>query len=450
MNINSFDKIYFLGIGGIGMSSIAQFFLESGKNVAGYDKVKTELTDYLEKQGAKIHYKSDLNKIPKNFKIKYKTLVIYTPAIDSENQELKFFRDSDFLVLKRSDVLAEISKNKFCIAIAGTHGKTTTSSILSHILFENNLKFSSFVGGISENYNNNYLNNGQEIIVVEADEFDKSFLKLCPDIACVTSIDFDHSDIYPTKNELLSSFKKFLFKVKKSGIIIKKYDLPFTGESYGFDSSSKYHISNFNNQNYCSTFDINYGNKSCQNIKFKMCGEHNAENALAAFVICKKLNLDDNSIIKSLGSFDGVRRRFTYVLKSPKVLIDDYAHHPVEINMIKKTIFSLFIGKKVTVIFQPHLFSRTRDFMEEFANVLSGFHEIILLEIYPAREKPLSKISSKILLEKINNNNKQLLNDNELYTHIKKSNSDVFLTLGAGDIGEKVKSIKKVIETNEF
>ena len=220
MKINSFDKIYFLGIGGIGMSSIAQFFLESGKNVAGYDKVKTELTDYLEKQGAKIHYKSDLNKIPKNFKIKYKTLVIYTPAIDSENQELKFFRDSDFLVLKRSDVLAEISKNKFCIAIAGTHGKTTTSSILSHILFENNLKFSSFVGGISENYNNNYLNNGQEIIVVEADEFDKSFLKLSPDIACVTSLDFDHSDVYPTKNELLSSFKKFILKVKKNGIII--------------------------------------------------------------------------------------------------------------------------------------------------------------------------------------------------------------------------------------
>ena len=450
MKINRFDKIYFLGIGGIGMSSIAQFFLESGKNVAGYDKVKTELTDYLKKQGAKIHYKPDLHKIPKNFKIKDKTLVIYTPAIDSENEELKFFRNSDFLVLKRSDVLADISKNKFCIAIAGTHGKTTTSSILSHILFENNLKFSSFVGGISENYNNNYLNNGQEIIVVEADEFDKSFLKLSPDIACVTSIDFDHSDVYTTKNELLSSFKKFSLKIKKNGIIIKKYGLPLRGESYGFDSSSKYYISNFNNQNDYSTFDINYDNKICQNIKFKMFGEHNAENALAAFVICKKLNLDDNSIIKSLGSFEGVKRRFTYVLKSPKVLIDDYAHHPVEISMVKKTIFSLFIGKKITVIFQPHLFSRTRDFMEEFANVLSDFDEIILLEIYPAREKPLSKISSKILLEKINNNNKQLLNDKELYMHIKKSNSDVFLTIGAGDIGEKVKSIKKVIETNEF
>ena len=450
MKFKRFDKIYFLGIGGIGMSSIAQFFLEGGKNIAGYDKVKTNLTNYLGQRGAKIHYKPDLHKIPRDFKIKDNTLVIYTPAIDSDNEELKFFMDSGFLVLKRSDILAQISNNKFCIAIAGTHGKTTTSSILSHILFENDLSVSSFVGGISENYNNNYLNNGQKIIVVEADEFDKSFLKLKPDVACITSIDFDHSDVYNTKDELLNSFHEFSQKVKKSGIIIKKYGLPIEGESYGFDSLSNYYISNFNNETDFSTFDINYSNTSSKNVKFKMSGKHNAENALAAFIICKKLNLDDNIIIKSLGSFEGVRRRFTYVLKSPKVLIDDYAHHPVEINMVKKTTFSLFKGKKVTVIFQPHLFSRTRDFMEEFANVLKDFHEIILLEIYPAREKPISGINSNVLLEKINNKNKQLLNDKELYMHIRKSDSDVFLALGAGDIGEKVNSIKNVIQTNEF
>ena len=450
MEIKNFQKIYLLGIGGIGMSSIAQFFLQNGKNVAGYDREKTELTKNLEDLGAKIHYKSNVSKIPVSFKCSEKTLVIYTPAINFDNEEFNYFKQNKFLVLKRSDVLSHISNNKFCIAVAGTHGKTTTSSILTHILFENNFSFSSFVGGISENYNSNYINNGKKMILVEADEFDRSFLKLSPDIACVTSIDFDHSDIYKNQTELLNSFKKFSYQLKKNGIIIKKYGLQINGETYGFNSSSDYFISNFKNQKNFSTFDINHKSGRCKKIRFKMIGKHNAENALAAFVICKKLDMSDSDIKASIQSFKGVKRRFTYVLKNPKVLIDDYAHHPTEINEIKKTVLSLYKEKKVTVIFQPHLFSRTKDLMDEFAHVLSDFYEIILLDIYPAREKPICGISSSVLLDKIINKNKKLLSDDELYENVKRSNSDVFVMLGAGDIAEKVGRIKKLIRENEL
>ena len=448
MEIKNFQKIYLLGIGGIGMSSIAQFFLQNGKNVAGYDREKTELTKNLEDLGAKIHYKSNISKIPVSFKCSEKTLVIYTPAINFDNKEFIYFKQNKFLVLKRSDVLSHISKNKFCIAVAGTHGKTTTSSILTHILFENNFSFSSFVGGISENYNSNYINNGKEMILVEADEFDRSFLKLSPDIACVTSIDFDHSDIYKNRTELLNSFKKFSNQLKKNGIIIKKYGLQIKGETYGFNPSSDYFISNFKNLKNFSTFDINHKTGCCKKIRFQMLGKHNAENVLAAFVICKKLDMSDSNIKTSIQSFKGVKRRFTYVLRTPKVLIDDYAHHPVEINEVKKTILNLYKNKKVTVIFQPHLFSRTRDLMDEFADVLSDFYEVILLDIYPAREKPIRGISSSIILDKIINKNKKLLSDDELYENIKRSKSDVFVMLGAGDIAEKVVTIKKLIKKN--
>ena len=430
----------------LGMSSIAQFFLQNGKNVAGYDREKTVLTKNLEDQGAKIHYKSNISSIPVSFKCSEKTLVIYTPAINFDNEEFIFFKHNDFLILKRSDVLSHLSNNKFCIAVAGTHGKTTTSSILSHILLENNFSFSSFVGGISENYNSNYINNGKEIILVEADEFDRSFLKLSPDIACITSIDFDHSDIYKNRTELLNSFKKFSNQLKKNGIIIKKYGLQINGETYGFNPSSDFFITNFKNQRNFSTFDIKHKSGCCKKIRFQMMGKHNAENALAAFIICKKLNMEDSNIKASIQSFKGVKRRFTYVLKTPKVLIDDYAHHPVEIKEVKKTVLNLYKNKKVTVIFQPHLFSRTRDLMDEFADVLADFYEIILLEIYPAREKPIPGISSSVLLDKIINKNKKLLSDNELYENVKRSKSDVFLMLGAGDIAEKVGRIKKLIK----
>ena len=443
--IENYTKIYFIGIGGIGMSSLALYFLDKGKTIGGYDKTKTDLTINLENHGALIHYDLKNSEIPLEFRNKQDTLIIYTPAISKDNIELDFFIKKSYKILKRSEVLGLISKNKFCIAIAGTHGKTTTSIILSHLLYENNISFTSFVGGISENYNSNYIEKGQDIILVEADEFDRSFLTLKPNIACITSIDMDHLDIYNSKKELQNSFNEFASNLEKDGMLFKNFDLGIDGFSYGFDSNADYSIANYKNINDSSFFDILYKNGKCENIKFEMPGKHNASNALAAFAICKNLKINDADLKKSLGTFSGVKRRFTYVLKSPKILIDDYAHHPKEIRAIQNSIFSLYPEKIIMAIFQPHLFSRTRDFMDEFAKSLSMFHEIVLLDIYPAREEPIKDINSNKLLNKINNNNKKLLQKIELKNHIINSDADVIVVMGAGDISNEVEKIKNAI-----
>ena len=443
--IENYTKIYFIGIGGIGMSSLALYFLDKGKTIGGYDKTKTDLTINLENHGALIHYDLKNSEIPLEFRNKQDTLIIYTPAISKDNIELDFFIKKSYKILKRSEVLGLISKNKFCIAIAGTHGKTTTSIILSHLLYENNISFTSFVGGISENYNSNYIEKGQDIILVEADEFDRSFLTLKPNIACITSIDMDHLDIYNSKKELQNSFNEFASNLEKDGMLFKNFDLGIDGFSYGFDSNADYSIANYKNINDTSFFDILYKNGKCENIKFEMPGKHNASNALAAFAICKNLKINDADLKKSLGTFSGVKRRFTYVLKSPKILIDDYAHHPKEIRAIQNSIFSLYPEKIIMAIFQPHLFSRTRDFMDEFAKSLSMFHEIVLLDIYPAREEPIKDINSNKLLNKINNNNKKLLQKIELKNHIINSDADVIVVMGAGDISNEVEKIKNAI-----
>jgi len=443
--IEDYTKIYFIGIGGIGMSSLALYFLDKSKTVGGYDKTKTDLTINLQNRGAFIHYNLKISEIPLEFRNKQDTLIIYTPAISKDNIELDFFIKNKYKLLKRSEVLGLISKNKFCIAIAGTHGKTTTSIILSHLLYENNISFTSFVGGISENYNSNYIEKGQDIILVEADEFDRSFLTLKPNIACITSIDMDHLDIYNSKKELQNSFNEFASNLEKDGMLFKNFDLGIDGFSYGFDSNADYSIANYKNINDSSFFDILYKNGKCENIKFEMPGKHNASNALAAFAICKNLKINDADLKKSLGTFSGVKRRFTYVLRSPKILIDDYAHHPKEISAIQDAIFSLYPEKIIMAIFQPHLFSRTRDFMDEFAKSLSMFHEIVLLDIYPAREEPIKDINSSKLLNKINNNNKKLLQKIELKNHIINSDADVIVVMGAGDISNEVEKIKNAI-----
>ncbi len=443
--IEDYTKIYFIGIGGIGMSSLALYFLDKSKTVGGYDKTKTDLTINLQNRGAFIHYNLKISEIPLEFRNKQDTLIIYTPAISKDNIELDFFIKNKYKLLKRSEVLGLISKNKFCIAIAGTHGKTTTSIILSHLLYENNISFTSFVGGISENYNSNYIEKGQDIILVEADEFDRSFLTLKPNIACITSIDMDHLDIYNSKKELQNSFNEFASNLEKDGMLFKNFDLEIDGFSYGFDSNADYSIANYKNINDSSFFDILYKNGKCENIKFEMPGKHNASNALAAFAICKNLKINDADLKKSLGTFSGVKRRFTYVLRSPKILIDDYAHHPKEISAIQDAIFSLYPEKIIMAIFQPHLFSRTRDFMDEFAKSLSMFHEIVLLDIYPAREEPIKDINSNKLLNKINNNNKKLLQKIELKNHIINSDADVIVVMGAGDISNEVEKIKNAI-----
>lgn len=443
--LEKYKNIYFLGIGGIGMSSLALYFIDKQKSVGGYDKVKSSITNQLSSKGSIINYEDSKANIPNNFLNKEETLVVYTPAIPKSNKQFVFFQQSSFKILKRSELLGIISKNKFCIAIAGTHGKTTTASILSHILLENNINFTSFIGGISENYNTNFIHNGDEIILVEADEFDRSFLTLYPDIACITSIDPDHLDVYFNEQSLHDSFTDFTNNVKNEGVLLVNEKISIKGSTFGFDKNSDFHITNYNVSNEEVFFDINY-NGLISGIKFNMQGRHNALNALVAFAIGLELKIDKLKLSKSLSTFLGVKRRFTYVLKSPKIIIDDYAHHPKEIEEISKSIKELYPEKKVTAVFQPHLYSRTRDFMSEFADSLSLFDEVILTEIYPAREKPIKNINSKNLLNRIENNNKCLITKSNLPKYLSKSSSDILVIMGAGDISEEVNSIKKHIE----
>ena len=440
-----YKNIYFLGIGGIGMSSLALYFIDKQKSVGGYDKVKSSITKQLSMKGSIINYEDSKANIPNNFLNKEETLVVYTPAIPKSNKQFVFFQQSSFKILKRSEILGILSKNKFCIAVAGTHGKTTTASILSHILLENNIKFTSFVGGISENYNTNFIQNGDEIILVEADEFDRSFLTLYPNIACITSIDPDHLDVYFNEQSLHDSFTDFTNNIKNEGVLLVNEKISIKGSTFGFDKNSDFHITNYNVSNEEVFFDINY-NGLISSIKFNMQGRHNALNALVAFAIGLELKIDKLKLSKSLSTFLGVKRRFTYVLKSPKIIIDDYAHHPKEIEEISKSIKELYPDKKVTAVFQPHLYSRTRDFMSEFAHSLSLFDEVILTEIYPAREKPIKNINSENLLNKIKNNNKYLITKSNLPKYLSKSSSDILVIMGAGDISEEVNSIKKHIE----
>ena len=443
--LEKYKNIYFLGIGGIGMSSLALYFIDKQKSVGGYDKVKSSITNQLSSKGSIINYEDSKANIPNNFLNKEETLVVYTPAIPKSNKQFIFFQQSNFKILKRSELLGIISKNKFCIAVAGTHGKTTTASILSHILLENNIKFTSFIGGISENYNTNFIQNGDEIILVEADEFDRSFLTLYPDIACITSIDPDHLDVYFNEQSIYESFTDFTNNIKNEGVLLVNEKISIKGSTFGFDKNSDFHITNYNVSNEEVFFDINY-NGLISGIKFNMQGRHNALNALVAFAIGLELKIDKLKLSKSLSTFLGVKRRFTYVLKSPKIIIDDYAHHPKEIEEINKSIKELYPEKKVTAVFQPHLYSRTRDFMSEFADSLSLFDEVVLTEIYPAREKPIKNINSKNLLNRIENNNKCLITKSNLPKYLSKSSSDILVIMGAGDISEEVNSIKKHIE----
>ena len=443
--LENYKHIYFLGIGGIGMSSLALYVLNENKVVGGYDKVKSEITDTLISQGATINFNDEFKIIPKSFLDKKNTLIVYTPAIPLSNKQFVFFKKSGFTIMKRSELLGEISKDKFCIAIAGTHGKTTTSSILSHILFDNNLNFTSFVGGISENYNTNLIQNGSEIILVEADEFDRSFLTLNPNIACVTSIDADHLDIYENEMELKKSFNQFKNNIKKDGVLFVNDQIPMNGMTYGFNSNSNYFISNYRVDDEVAHFDINF-KKSITSIQFKMQGKHNALNALVAFAIGNFLGINNDDIQKSLSTFKGVKRRFSYILKSPRVIIDDYAHHPTEIDAVQKSVKEMYPGKKITAVFQPHLYTRTRDFMDQFAESLSEFDEIILTDIYPAREEPIKNIDSQALLKKIKNNRKLISKKSNLSSCLKNSKSDVFVIMGAGDISDEVQLIKEKIE----
>ena len=421
------------------MSALARYFSKIGKHVAGYDKTITEITSNLEKNGIQIHFNDSVVSIPKKFQNKKNTLVVFTPAVPSNHLELNFFMDQGFQIMKRAEVLGLITKNTFCFAVAGTHGKTTTSAILGHIMQP--YKATSFLGGISENYESNLIFGAEEISVVEADEFDQSFLQLSPNIACITSMDADHLDIYGEHSSLVDSFKKFANQVTEVLIVAKGTGIE--GLSYALNEDADYKITNIRQTNGYYIFDVKTPNSEVSDIEFSLPGKHNIMNALAAIAMADSYGVSLESIKKSLRSFKGVERRFSYKIKTDALtLIDDYAHHPTEINVVYDSIKELYPTQKNIVIFQPHLFSRTKDFIEDFAIALAKFDEILLLDIYPAREEPIEGVSSLWLLEKILNKNKKITHKNNLVKDIKNSNASIVAMLGAGDIGKMVEDVK--------
>ena len=445
MNLNQIHNIYFIGIGGIGMSALARYFKSIGKNVSGYDKTETELTNALIESGIDIHFKDEINLIPTDYYIE-NTLVVITPAIPTTHSQWNYFLEREFVVKKRAEVLGLITKDTFCFAVAGTHGKTTTSSILGHILYQSGVDVTSFLGGIVENYNSNLIGTGKTITVVEADEFDRSFLHLYPNIACVTSMDADHLDIYGDAATIEESFREFANKVAdKTKIFIPK-GLPLEGLTIAINEEATFTAFNIRIENSTYVFDVQTPSEIITNIEFSLPGHHNLMNALMALAMAKTFGSPTNSIAKALASFIGVQRRFSYQIKTDKlVYIDDYAHHPTEINAVHQAVRELYPNQKVLAIFQPHLFSRTKDFADDFAKSLDAFDEIILLDIYPARELPMDGITSSWLLSKMKNENKKLVSKENLIPTILENNATVIVTIGAGDIGELVPSIKKVL-----
>jgi len=441
LNLKNIHNVYFIGIGGIGMSAIANYFKSNGKNVSGYDKVSTDITKSLQEIGIAIHFEDAVNSIPSEFKQKENTIVVYTPAVPKNHSELNYFFTNDFTVLKRSEILGEITKNSICLAVAGTHGKTTTSTILGHILKEANVNATSFLGGISENYNSNLILGGDEVTVVEADEFDRSFLKLSPNIACITSMDADHLDIYGDYSELENSFKDFAKKV--SGTLIVRKGLPIKAVTFGIEEDADYDAKNIRIENGTYIFDVQTPLKYIKNLQINLSGKHNVLNTVAALAMATIYGVSLPVIAKALLTFKGIKRRFSYKIKTENlVLIDDYAHHPTEINAVVNSVKEMYPNKQVLGVFQPHLYSRTRDFSDDFAKSLSQFDELILLDIYPARELPIEGITSTWLLDKISIKNKLISSKEKLVENVLKSKAQIIVMIGAGDIGELVAIIK--------
>ena len=426
------------------MSALARYFRFINKHVAGYDKTETPLTRELTANAIAIHYEDDVDRIPSTFKNVEDTLVVYTPAVAKTHSEYQYFSDRGFHIKKRSEVLGMITKDSFCFAVAGTHGKTTTSSILAHLLKETGTPLTAFLGGISEDFNSNFLLEGTEYSVVEADEFDRSFLRLTPNVACITSMDADHLDIYGDSDELKKSFLDFTKRLKPNGKLFVKSGLPIAGITYGIEDNSDYCIRNIRIEQGTYIFDLGTPNSVLEGVKFNKPGRHNLLNGLVAFAMAIEAGSPPYRLAEALATFKGVQRRFSYRIKNDElVFIDDYAHHPTEINAVFEAIREMHPQKKVLAIFQPHLFSRTKDFGDDFAASLSRFDSICLLEIYPAREKAIPGITSNWLLGKIANPFKKLIQKEQIISEIKAQNPDVLVTMGAGDIGLEIHKIQK-------
>jgi len=465
MNLNLYKHIYLIGVGGIGMSALARYFNAKGKNVCGYDKVKSDLCIELENEGINIHYTDEVSAIPEVIKNSgyNDILVIYTPAISEENQIFSFFRDKGFKILKRAEVLGMISKQSFTIAVAGTHGKTTTSTMLAHILQQSGKKTTAFLGGISRNYNTNLLLADKgNILIVEADEYDRSFLQIHADVAIITSVGADHLDIYKDKSDLDLAFKQFASQVKEKGLLLVEesialdFPVPDGGVKLTYSAKAKadYYGENIRVKNGRMVFDmialdIMPGmsfEKTQKDIELPMPGVHNISNAVAASAVACYLGLSCNDVAEGLATFQGINRRFDKHIDTEElVYIDDYAHHPEEVGATIDATKQLYPLRELIVVFQPHLFSRTRDFVNEFAISLQGADDLVLLDIYPAREKPITGINSKMLLDLCNNPKKELCSKKELLSTLENKHIDVLLTLGAGDIGTLVQPIKHML-----
>jgi UDP-N-acetylmuramate--alanine ligase len=449
MELNNIKRVYLIGIGGIGMSGLARYFRHLGCIVCGYDKTSTALTNELHREGIPVIFDDRDAWIPLSFQSPDEgTLIIYTPAIPKDSAILNFFIDKGFELFKRSQVLGIISKGMFTVAVAGTHGKTTTSTMVAHILKDSGRDCSAFLGGISTNYQSNVLYGKNNIVVVEADEYDRSFLTLYPDIAIITSMDADHLDIYGDHEHLTASFKQFASQIKPGGKLIHREGLPLeTGFTYAVEAEADASASNVRIENGDFYFDFKNSHTSITDIKMGIAGLHNIENATAAIEATLLLDVPADAIKSALGSFMGVKRRFEYIIKNDRhIFIDDYAHHPEELKACIRSVKKLYPGKKLTTIFQPHLYTRTRDFADGFAEALDLTDELIILDIYPARELPIEGVNADMILDRMKMWNKRRCGKQEAIDVVKNEKPVLLLTVGAGDIDQLVEPLKFALQ----
>lgn len=439
------EHYYFVGIGGIGMSSIAQYLIHMNFKVGGYDLTKTDITKNLEKKGVQINYEDEISSIPSLFRNE-SVVVIFTPAITQKNKQLIYFKNQGNSIFKRAEFLGFITKKFKTIAIAGTHGKTTTAAIVTHLFHKTQQSFTAFVGGVLNEFNSNILINGSKYAIVEADEYDRSFLNLNPSIGLITSIDSDHLDIYGSFDEVKKSFKKFIKKITNKVVVSR--DTGINGITYSLNEKADYSANNISFSKTGYFFDLTTPFNKYKSVFFSQLGLHNLLNAVGAFAISSQVGIDETELCKGLSTFKGVKRRFQLILNSKKnIIIDDYAHHPNEINAVWNALNDLFPYDKKCVIFQPHLYTRTKDFMNEFAQVLSKFDRVILLPIYPARELPVEGIESSVLQRKIKSKNTvEVIKLQDLLSSINNFPEKVKVILGAGDIGMEIEKIKEKLK----
>jgi len=459
IDLKNISRVYFIGIGGIGMSALARYFSSKGVTVSGYDKTETSLSKQLESEGIKVHYTDDINLLDRDAQ-----LVVYTPAVPKEHRQFSYYQKNNYTLLKRSEVLGEITNSSFNICVAGTHGKTTISAMIAHILRDSGYGCTAFLGGLAVNYNTNFWSQSSEknVCVVEADEYDRSFLKLKPDVAVISAMDADHLDIYGTEEAMQNAFVEFSMKIRSNGLLLSKHGLkkdkelnaPFHLRYSLQNDAADVYASNITMSHGSYSFDVMATDWTLDNVVLNMGGMHNVENVVAAISVAYHLKIEPAKIRSAVQNFKGVKRRFEYIVKKEKqVFIDDYAHHPEELKALITGAKALFSGMRCTIVFQPHLFTRTRDLASEFAGILDMADEVILLPIYPARELPIEGVTSELILDKMKKENKSIKTKEELLSYLKTSKGvledeefgALFITAGAGDIDTLVDPVKQII-----